>query len=145
MSHENVELVGLLQPDPGVDVAALFRDEDAAGELAEKFAGFLHPDCECVLHYPGAEPTIYKGLEGWRMVWRDWLAPWASYRTEVEDLLDAGDRVVALVRDYGRREPGAPEVEMIAAAVWTVRERKIARAEFYTHRSEALDSVGLRG
>jgi ketosteroid isomerase-like protein len=142
MSQENVELVRLLQPGPDVDLAAMFRDDDAAGDLAEKLAGFFHPDCECVLHYPSTEPVIYRGLEGVRTVWRDWLAPWATYRTIIEDLIDAGDRVVVFVRDYGRREPGAHEVEMIAAAVWTVRERKIARTDFYTSRAEALRAVG---
>lgn len=144
MSQANVELVRLLQPGPDVDVVALFRDDDAAGDLAEKFAaGFFHPDCECVLHYPGAEPAIYRGLEGTRTVWRDWLAPWATYRSEAEDLIDAGDRVVVLVRDYGRREPEGPEVEMVAAAVWVVTEGKIARADFYTSRAEALQAAGL--
>ena len=143
MSQENVEIVRLLQPGADVDLVALFRDDDAAGDLAKMFAGFFHPDCECVLHYPGTEPVIYRGLEGTRTVWRDWLAPWASYRSNIEDLIDAGDRVVVLVRDYGRREPGVPEVAMIAAAVWTVRERKIARADFYTSRVEALEAVGL--
>ena len=143
MSQENVEIVRLLQPGADVDLVALFRDDDAAGDLAKMFASFFHPDCECVLHYPGTEPVIYRGLEGTRTVWRDWLAPWASYRSNIEDLIDAGDRVVVLVRDYGRREPGVPEVAMIAAAVWTVRERKIARADFYTSRVEALEAVGL--
>ena len=138
-----MEFVRLLQPGPDVDLAALFRDDDVAGDLAEKLAGFFHPDCECVLHHPSTEPVIYRGLEGVRTVWRDWLTPWATYRTIIEDLIDAGDRVVVFVRDYGRREPGAHEVEMIAAAVWTVRERKIVRTDFYTSRAEALQAVGL--
>jgi ketosteroid isomerase-like protein len=145
VSKENVVLVRLLQPAPDVDAAAMFRDDDAAGELAELFAGFLHPDCECVLHVPGTETAVYRGLEGWRTVWREWLAPWASYRTEIEDVLDAGDHVVVLARDYGRREPGGPEVEMIAAAVWTVRDSKVARVEFYPDRAVALKAAGLEG
>jgi ketosteroid isomerase-like protein len=29
------------------------------------------------------------------------------------------------------------------ALVWTVRDAKIARAEFFAHRSEAFEAVGL--
>lgn len=38
-----------------------------------------------------------------RTGWLDWLAPWVQYRTEVENVLDAGDRVLVLTRDFGRR------------------------------------------
>jgi ketosteroid isomerase-like protein len=144
VSQENVELVRRLQPRPDVDLAALFRDEGSAGGFAETFVSFFHADCQCVLHMPGAEQVTYTGLDGWRDGWRDWLEPWVSYRSEIEDLLDDGERVVVLVRDYARRVPGAPEVGQIAAAVWTVRDGKIARAEFYATRAEALEAVGRR-
>jgi ketosteroid isomerase-like protein len=137
-----VEIVRRLQPRPDVDLAALLRDEGSAG-FAETFESFFHADCECVLHMPGSAQVTYMGLEGWRDGWRDWLEPWVSYRSEIEDLVGVGERVVVLVRDYARRAPGAPEVRQIAAAVWTVREGKIARAEFYANRAEALKAVGL--
>ena len=35
------------------------------------------------------------------------------------------------------------EVKLSGADVWTVREGKIARIEFFSHRSEALKAVGL--
>jgi len=38
----------------------------------------------------------------------------------------------------------ASEVEQIDAAIWTVREGKIARAEFYTDRDEAFRAAGIR-
>jgi hypothetical protein len=143
VSQENVELVRRLQPRPDVDLVAVFHDERTAGDFDRLFAAFFHPDCECVLNLPGAEPAVYVGLEGWRKGWGDWLAPWVSYRSEIEELFDVGERVVVLVRDYARREPGAPEIGQIAAAVWTARDAKVARAEFYAHRSEALKAVGL--
>jgi len=78
-----------------------------------------------------------------RACWLDWLAPWASYRTEIAELIDVGERVVVLVRDYGKREADAPEVELRGAAIWTVRGGRIVRAESYADRAEALASVGL--
>jgi len=142
MSRENVELVRRLLPRPEVDLVALFREEGSAG-FAEIFVSFFHPDSECVLRLPGAESVTHVGLDGWRDGWRDWLAPWASYRSEIEELIDVGAHVVVFVRDYARRTPGAAEVGQIAAAVWTIREGKIARAEFFSNRGEALRAVGL--
>jgi ketosteroid isomerase-like protein len=74
----------------------------------------------------------------------DWLKPWVAYRSEVEEAIDCGDRVLLLVRDFGRREGTDVEVRSNNAAIWTVDDGKIARAEFYTDRSEALKDVGLK-
>jgi hypothetical protein len=143
VSQENVEVVRRLQPSPKADLVRLFRREGDTRGFADVFASSFHADCECVLHIFGTERSTYTGLSGWREAWRDWLAPWASYRSEIEDLIDIGERVLVLVHDYGRRTPNTPEVDLIAAAVWTVREGKVARAEFYSHRDDALKAVGL--
>jgi ketosteroid isomerase-like protein len=97
-----------------------------------------------VKHFPGAEPETTEGLHGLRAGWLDWLAPWASYRTEIEEMIDLGDHVVSVICDSGRREADAPEVALKSAVVWTVRDGRIIRAEFYTGgRAEALEAVGL--
>jgi ketosteroid isomerase-like protein len=48
-----------------------------------------------------------------------------------------------LVRDFGRRAGMTAEVSVLSAAVWTVRDGRIARVAFYLDRSEALDAAGL--
>src|SRR2546430_1822276 len=82
MSAENVELIRSLLPDPEVDIVALFNDDSASGELMQSFAPMLAPGFVSVAHFPGAEPVASHGLRGLRAGWLDWLAPWASYRTE---------------------------------------------------------------
>jgi len=82
-------------------------------------------------------------MDGLIESWRDWLAPWATYRVEVEEAIDCGDQVLMLVYDFGRREPGAPEVKSRNAAIWTIRDGKVARAEFYADRARARKDVGL--
>jgi ketosteroid isomerase-like protein len=141
---ENLELVRRLQPAPDADLVALFADETDTGPLAALFASCFHADCEVAAHMFGSEPSLYTGLSGLRDGWRDWLAPWASYRAEIEELIEVGDDVVVLVRDYGRRTPGSPEIDTITAAVYTVRDGKVARAAFYSHRADALKAVGLQ-
>ena len=77
-------------------------------------------------------------------MWLEWLAPWTTYRTETEDVIDLGDRVLVLVHAFGRLEGSQGEVENTSASLWTVRDRKIARVEFYVDHTEALKAVGLQ-
>ena len=143
MSLENVELVRLLQPGPDGDLVAVARDDAVQATWVQAVAPVFHPGVESVIHVIDAESVTHVGLDGLRSAWLEWLGPWVSYRSDLDQLIDAGDRVVALVRDYERRAPDDPEVEMIAAAVWTLRDGKVARVEFYADRAAALKAVGL--
>ena len=144
MASESVELIRSVHPGPGTDMVALFNDDSASGELMQTISPLLDPSFVAVIHSPGAEPETAEGLHGVRSVWLDWLAPWASYRTEIEDMIDLGDRVVSVICDYGRREPDAPEVALKSAVIWTVRDGRIVRAEHFAGgRPEALEAIGL--
>ena len=144
MSRQNVELIRSLFPGPDTDVIALFNDDSASGVLMQTWAPLIDPDFVAVKHVPGAEPETAQGLHGLRAEWLDWLAPWASYRAEIEEMIDLGDRVVSVICDYARREPDAPEIALKSAAVWTVRDGRIVGAEFYAGgRVEALKAIGL--
>jgi ketosteroid isomerase-like protein len=70
---------------------------------------------------------------------------WRS-KAEVQDLIDAGDRVVALVRFRGRSAVTELELQGVSvdAAVWTVRDGKLAKVEMYGGTEAALEAVGLR-
>ena len=141
MSQENVEIVRRLQVTPDVDLAALFRDDAMAGSLIERVAPLFDPGFECVLVLPGSRE--HAGLAGLRAAWLEWLEPWESYRVEIEDVIDAGDAAVVLTRDYGRRSGAEVEVRLLGAAIWTVRNGKVVRAEFYGDRKAALEAAGL--
>ncbi|HEY2181312.1 MAG TPA: nuclear transport factor 2 family protein [Solirubrobacteraceae bacterium] len=144
MSQENVEMVRGLLPAPDVDIAQLFRDDMLWAALVAAVAPALRSDFECFNRgLPGGEGRTYKGLDGLRVLWLDWLAPWATYRTEIEDAIDLGEHVLVPVRDFARPQESAQEVAFGGAAVWTVRDGKIAQIGFYTSRHEALKAVGL--
>src|SRR5436190_647523 len=144
MSQENVEIVRGLQPTGDMDLVALFRDEATAAALLETLAPFFHDDVEIVAPtFVSGQGARFIGLEGLRAGWLDWLGPWESYRVEIEDVIDAGDDVVVLPRDYGRRAGMAVEVSVMGGAVWTVRDGKVSRVAFYLNRNEALEAVGL--
>jgi ketosteroid isomerase-like protein len=143
MSQESVELVMGLQRTPDDDFAQLIRDDEMWAQLAEAVAPFVHAEAETARPgLPGGR--TYTGLDGFRESWLDWLAPYAEYRTEVEEAIDCGERVLLLQSSSGRLEGSTKEVKLAPAVVYTVRDGKIARFEPYADRAEALKAVGLR-
>jgi hypothetical protein len=143
MPQENVELVMGLQRAPDDDFVQLIRDDEMWAQLAEAVAPFVHAGVETAR--PGLlGGKTYTGLDGFRESWLDWLAPYAEYRTEVEEAIDCGERVLLLQSSSGRLEGSTKEVKLAPAVVYTVRDGKIARFEPYADRAEALKAVGLR-
>jgi ketosteroid isomerase-like protein len=149
MSEETAALVRALQPSPDLDLARAFRDERAyAAVLKPTLGGRLHPDAECVIVMPGDDPrnprNLHRGLHGFRDACLEWIAPWESYHVvEIEDIIDLGDSALVLVRDRGRMRGMSGDVDLRGAAIWTVREGLVIRAEFYADREQAFDVAGL--
>ena len=73
----------------------------------------------------------------------DWTGAWDDWKLELDALHDAGDRVVALVRQHGRSKTAGLPVEMSFAQVWTLRGGKQTRMDMYSDRAEALEAAGL--
>ena len=65
------------------------------------------------------------------------------FRLEPKELIDGGDKVLVLIRSSGRAK-SASEISGHIWGVWTFREAKPVRwTDFGSHRSEALEAVGL--
>jgi hypothetical protein len=143
MSSANVELVKALLAQPDTDIASFVRDEDRWAAVREALGPVLADDFQSVMVFP--VERLAEGLEGLRQNWLDWLEPWAAYRSTTDEVIDAGERVVVLYRDYGRREDVDAEVELVGAAIWTIREGKVARIEHHADRGAALQAAGLAG
>jgi ketosteroid isomerase-like protein len=142
MSRENVELIRALIPPPESDLAALFRDDELFEQTASALEAFIDPEVESLANWMGG--TRYVGVEGFRSLWLDWLEPWTSYHTAVEELIDAGDQVLALIRDHGQRADTDAEIELTASSVWEIRGGKIVRVAFYTDRDDAFEAAGVK-
>ena len=143
MSQENVELIVGLHFEPSVDWASIVRDDATWSALTPTVSDVIHPDFEATIPLFGAAKT-YKGLNGLREAWRDWLAPWVTWRSEIEQAIDLDDaRVLLLNHDYARAENSDREMQNRGAAIWTVRDGKVARFDAYANRSDALKAAGL--
>ena len=135
MSRENLEVVrSIYDAVARRDVATPFDlyAEDIVWDLSNWRPAELDPS------------PIYRGHEGVREAWRDRLSAWGEVDLEVEELMEAGDQVVAVVRDRQiGRSSGVP-LESSHAAVWTLADGKVTRLQVFDDRAQALEAVGLR-
>jgi ketosteroid isomerase-like protein len=137
MSQENVEIVRTL-----LDGFA-HRQHERAFELYD-------PEIEwdasrLVVELPDAA-GVYHGHEGVRTYWRSWLSAWSDLDFEVQDVVDGGDEVVALIRNqrqWGRQSGIVTEVAPYGL-VFTIRDGKVVRWRAYPDQDSALEAAGLR-
>ena len=133
MSEENVKAVR--------DAAAAFN----RGDL-DTWSEFWTDDID----YRAVEGAIddrgpMHGKAAVRAYVQDWLDNFDNFRSEAVELLDAGeDTVIAVVRISGLARLSGIETDLTYAALYTIRDGKIARGREYWTRAEALEAAGLR-
>jgi uncharacterized protein len=138
MSPENVQLVRELASIAGSDHASITRFVDDPDLIAR----FFDPDVEMELSLlPDAE--VYRGHDGVRTALQRFLESWAEYEFELEELIDAGDKVVTVYRERGRGRQSGVEVGLRFAQLWTIRAGKIVAYEEYRDVADALAAAGL--
>ena len=135
MSDANVEIVRRVYDalaDPGEDITALW-----------------HPDVEFDVSRDIWGPVVggghYRGIEGVRAWMLDLYAAWERMDIDVEELIDAGDKVVAVIRATGRGRVSGIEIEYSPAGVWTIRDGRIVRVVWFAARDDALEAAGVAG
>jgi len=143
MSRENVELVRDLQP-VDVDLVQLFGPDETFNAAPFGATDRFEPDFEVrfIADQPGLGAIERKGLDGFVAGWREWLEPWASYRIDVDDIIDAGDDVLVLIRVRAQTARDGVEMEHSPAAVWTIRDGRVSALRLYLNRERAFEAAG---
>jgi ketosteroid isomerase-like protein len=130
MSQENVEIVRRMYEESKARPEALFEflDEDIDWETTG-------------LDVPGTAQG--RGPETVRSFFRSWVGAFEEWGYEAEELIDAGDAVIARVHQWGRGKASGVTVENRFWQVWTLREGKAIRATHHVEKTEALEAAGL--
>lgn len=93
---------------------------------------------------PAGMDQAYRGHDGVRRFWRQWLGPWDQVSFEHERFVDAGDQVVVFQRTDARGRTSGVEIDFgDYAQVWTLRDGKVVNMKFYADRDEALAAAGV--
>ena len=90
------------------------------------------------------DKTIYHGHEGVREFWRESLSVFGDIDLYVEELTDAGDRVLADIRELEVGRASGVPVEASHCAVWTLVDGLVTQMQVFADRQEALEAAGLR-
>ena len=85
----------------------------------------------------------YLGFEQVVGYTRGFLEPWTRIAIEAEELTEAGDSVLAAVRQHGVGNKSEIATELRYYQVWSFRGRKVIRLENFREHSEALAAAGL--
>jgi ketosteroid isomerase-like protein len=86
---------------------------------------------------------VYVGVDEVAKYTRGFLEPWTHIAIEAEELIDAGDTVIAAVRQHGAGTESGAATEFRYFQVWTFRGPKVVRLENFRERAEALEAAGL--
>lgn len=87
------------------------------------------------------EPT--RGLAGLEAGLREWFKAWDEMRMHADELIEVGDRVLALLTTFGRGRGSSIETTGKYAHVWTMRDGKAIRVEGFVDWDSARKSVEL--
>ena len=114
-------------PNDNVEVVRRFvdcwrrLDWDGAARL-------LDPDVEQLGTAGGVEEgRVLRGAEEIRRDYETVEETWEEHRVEPQEIIDAGDRVVVLTREYQRGKASGVESEIDTAAVFELRDGRIVR------------------
>jgi hypothetical protein len=108
----------------------------------EAVLDLLHPNIEWrgYTHIPESGTLVGRDqVRAWLV---RFLEAWEELAIEVTELIEAGDRIVALVRFHALgRESGVPVEGGADAHVWTIREGQVVAVTLYQGTREGLEAV----
>ena len=126
---------------PTANVEALRRGYEALnrGELSEVRA-LLHPDLVWQEDPASPEAGAHQGSASFERFLRSSLESFDDFRIEPEEIIEDGDRLIALVHQSGKGRTSGVGVEVRIAHVWTVEDGRAVRWRSYPSRERALES-----
>jgi ketosteroid isomerase-like protein len=129
MSQENVEIVR--------NQVDRFR---ATGELSpetsiENVAWHDPPD------FPDAQ--VHFGMEGIVHALQVWADAWGEWQIEINEFVDAGERVLVQGKQWGRGKDTGVAVEQPLCLVYLLRDKKVIEVRAFFDEQQALEAAGL--
>ena len=103
----------------------------------------LHPDVE--LHeWPESPDSRHcRGVNQALQLRDSWFDAWDSLAVAVDEYLESGDRIVACGKAHAMGQGSTVPVDFESYTVFTLRDDKIARMEFFIRREQALGAAGI--
>ena len=136
MAQENVEIVR--------DAAAAFNRGDFDAWLEYLADDIDYRAVEGALDDHGpihGKDALRAHVDDWIDTLDDFMG---DFRIEPVELIEAGeDKVIAVTRISGRAKVSGVETHLTYAALYTIRDGKIARGREYWTKEQALEAAGV--
>jgi ketosteroid isomerase-like protein len=104
---------------------------------------FFHPDVVWWSLAEEPDSAVYRGYDGIRRLFDEWVDNFEDLRTEAEDFIDAGEYVVVPATLRGQGRASGVEVELPDTFVIGLRDGKLIEIREYSDTSRAFEVAGL--
>jgi ketosteroid isomerase-like protein len=144
MSHENVDVVRGVYADGG-PFALPMGPEGERVLLDHLFDEYYDEQLQVLMppDYPEGE-QVYVGRRGMSKLIGGLRDSWTKWRFEAERFIEAGERVIVLIRVVAEGGSSGIATERETAHLWTLRAGRLTSIQIYRDRAEALEAVALR-
>ena len=106
-------------------------------------SGLLDPDIEWVNAPEAIEPGVRHGVEAFGDAAESVAETFHDARVDIDEMLDVGNQVVVLATLRGRGRGSGADVERRQGYVWTLRDGKATRFQWFNSPEEALTAAGV--
>ena len=135
MSEENVEII-----------RRMYEDSASRGSFAVPDA--YHPEVVVDMSRAPCRHVIgggvYHGHDGLRTFYRLWNDAWEIVESVLEEVVDAGERVITFETMRGRGRASGATVELHECGIWVLRGGKVVRVDWLdAANKEDLRAAGL--
>jgi ketosteroid isomerase-like protein len=129
VASENVEMVRRIYE-------ALLRDDlEAALELIDPDVEYVNPDYAVDSGVRRGHAGIRANVENMRKAFEQW-------RFQPEEYVEAGDQVIVVGAFSARGRDSGIEIERRMSRLWTIRDGRIIRYQWFDNEGEAFEVAG---
>jgi ketosteroid isomerase-like protein len=139
MSQANIELVRRLYGE----LASEGSPQEFEQRLTdEALSQLLDPGIEWVpVSHSLLAVESYRGFDGVRRFWGEFLSTWESYKVEPLSFYDTGDQVAVVVHIVARTHE--LEVDETRSSLLTLRDGRVARVQSFDDPDGAREAAGV--
>ena len=102
-------------------------------------------DPEIVVRDPQRTGTTFRGPDGLRQFFAEWMENWEEYRSEPVELTEIEGEILVRAHQTGKGRLSGIEIGQDLFLIVRLRDGKFVEYRIYTTREDALASIGATG
>ncbi len=106
-------------------------------------SGLLDPEIEWVNPPDAVEAGTRQGIDAFGTAVDTLAETFDGVRAQLDELLDMGDRIVVVATLHGRGRGSGADIERRQGYIWTFRDGRAIRFEWFSTSDAALRAAGV--